>query len=197
VSRRQRCFNRIIVILGVLLVSGSAVADAAASKPRWNAPASYVAKSKAGLSDNRPLSNPSVVAIVSAADQVWVDGGYERPCDPSIQSYVEAWPTTWANKRSDEGVLARATIPALFNGECAIMFDRALVGRLRAWTRPSVARPYRYWVALDFCRVAVHERGHNLGYGHVPGVLGDTMEGGVWDERYPACVREARRIAGI
>lgn len=188
-------------VLALILASIFA-SEASAQSIAWEPPADYMAKSQASTWDFQPLSDPSVASAVAAADRVWVAASYPQPCAVSLFSYVEPWADSWLNESEGAiegtvpgGVVGRGTMPAAHNGECNVYIDRAYLDRAQTWLA-SGSWLHAWTAAMDLCRLLVHERGHNLNYGHDPGILGDTMEGGVWDEHYPACVEYADGVAG-
>lgn len=113
--------------------------------------------------DGNPISNPSVASdgaiyrALDAAEWFWASKGV-RPCHGGlIFEYDEV---------GLAGAAARGAV-----GACAVWFERGYMRMIRRMMR---RRPVTALASL--CYVAVHERGHNLGYIHGQ-AMWDAMAG--------------------
>jgi hypothetical protein len=129
-------------LIGVLI--GLALLSAGArAYESHDAPATYV------------YADALLRQAIDVADQRWAARGQPLPCPAEVQVYD-----------APLGVLAHAP------DSCTVGFDRAF--RDSVWRTANDVHEFlevrRHGLAF-LCAVAVHERGHNLGYGHIPGTI--------------------------
>lgn len=93
---------------------------------------------------------------VKEADAFWTSQGYSQ-CPAQIGFYAP-----------DGETLAKGDI-----GGCVVQFNRAYVDEVHDLLEWAWPRMTRRQALTTLCVVAVHERGHNLGFGHVSGTVMD------------------------
>lgn len=129
----------LLVLLAALVFTG------------WQPVAS--AQNKSDVITNEAIAEDGLLyEAVKVADQFWAD--YDMyPCKGDIYVYDEGV----------ENVVARAHV-----GGCDVWWSRRYVRDVRR----SLARESRMQqrsVLKQLCMIAIHERGHNLGFDHEPG----------------------------
>ncbi len=131
---------------------------------------------------------------VAVADRRWRSMG-RTPCSPLRVGVYDAAPaaapvTGTGVVAVDEGLGEVATSVL---GGCAVWIDR---GELDALWQIYRFTPFPYTgldrrdALADLCAYAVHERGHNLGLGHIPGTVMDANYAG----QPAACRAWAQRL---
>lgn len=130
---------------------------------------------------------------IAVADARWRSMG-RWPCSPARVGVYDAVATTAAVTATrvvavvDEVGEVATSVP----GGCSLWIDR---GELDALWRIYKLTPFPYTgldrrdALADLCAIAVHERGHNLGLGHIPGTVMDAN----YDGQPAACRAWARR----
>jgi hypothetical protein len=137
--------------------------------------------SAAGPTD--PISNPSVASdgaiyrALDAAEWFWASKG-AKPCHGGpIFEYDEV---------GLDGAAARGAV-----GVCAVWFERGYMRMIRRMMRH---RPVTALASL--CYVAVHERGHNLGYVHGQVMCARTSASPPSEQQVPGSTAAPPRRSG-
>lgn len=113
---------------------------------------------------------------LTVADKRWAAMGRPLPCAPELLLYVD----------DDYSVAARADMPGC-RVYVSVMWRNSVYATLVARSTP---RGYRRALLAEVCAIMTHERGHNLGLGHIEGTIMATPVLLVPGR----CARWARRI---
>jgi hypothetical protein len=120
------------------------------------------AQASAQVTNMQPASDGLLYAAIEVADEWWADQG-QLPCKADVYVHDEA----------QAYVAARATYP---EDGCYVTWSRSYVAQVRG----TLAGPFdfRRWAYEQLCMAAIHERGHNLGLRHSPGIMAAVDMGG-------------------